>query len=53
MTELLKRAFPVTEKAGYETVWIPHFAFLGDEQDIQEISEAITKIQRHISELRT
>jgi dTDP-4-amino-4,6-dideoxygalactose transaminase len=53
MTEVLRRAFPVTEKAGYETVWIPHFAFLGDEQDIQEISEAITKIQRHISELRT
>jgi dTDP-4-amino-4,6-dideoxygalactose transaminase len=53
MMEILKRAFPITEKAGYETVWIPHFAFLGDEQDIEEIAEAIAKIQRHASELTT
>jgi dTDP-4-amino-4,6-dideoxygalactose transaminase len=51
MNEVLQRAFPVTEKAGYETVWIPHFAFLGDEQDIEEIAEAIAKIQRHASEI--
>jgi dTDP-4-amino-4,6-dideoxygalactose transaminase len=51
MTEILKRAFPITEKAGYETVWIPHFAFLGDELDIEEIAEAIAKIQRYASEI--
>ena len=51
MTEILKRAFPVTEKAAYETVWIPHFAFLGEERDIQEIAGAIGKIRRHASEL--
>jgi 3-amino-5-hydroxybenzoate synthase len=51
MDEILKRTFPVTDKAAYETVWIPHFAFLGDEQDVQEIAEAIGKIQRHASEL--
>jgi len=48
----LKRAFPVTDKAAYETVWIPHFVFLGDEQDIQEIAGAIGKIQRYASELQ-
>jgi 3-amino-5-hydroxybenzoate synthase len=53
MQEVLDRSFPVTEKAAYETVWIPHFAFLGDEQDIQEIATAIQKIQRHASELLT
>jgi len=53
MTEILKRAFPITEKAGYETVWIPHFALLGDDQDVQEIAEAIAKIQRHAAELTT
>lgn len=52
MTEILKRAFPVTDKAAYETVWIPHFVFLGDEQDIQEIAGAIGKIQRYASELQ-
>ena len=51
MTEILKRAFPGTEKAAYETVWIPHFAFLGEERDIQEIAGAIGKIPRHASEL--
>ncbi|UCF99371.1 MAG: DegT/DnrJ/EryC1/StrS family aminotransferase [Spirochaetaceae bacterium] len=51
MQEVLDRSFPVTEKAAYETVWIPHFAFLGDEQDVQEIATAIQKIQRHASEL--
>jgi 3-amino-5-hydroxybenzoate synthase len=51
MDEVLARGFPVTEKAAYETVWIPHFAFLGDEQDVREIAEAIQKIQRHASEL--
>ena len=51
MEEVLQRFFPVTEKAAHETVWIPHFAFLGDEQDVREIAEAIEKIQRHASEL--
>jgi len=51
MTEILKRAFPITEKAGYETVWIPHFALLGDDQDVQEIAEAIAKIQHFASEI--
>ena len=51
MNEVLQRAFPVTEKAGYETVWIPHFALLGDEQDVQEIAEAIAKIQHFASEI--
>ena len=53
MNEILKQSFPTTEKAAYETVWIPHFAFIGDEQDVWEIAEAIEKIQRYASELST
>jgi dTDP-4-amino-4,6-dideoxygalactose transaminase len=43
----LQQAFPNTQRAAWETVWIPQFALLGDEQDIYEIAEAIRKIQRN------
>ena len=45
--EFLQQAFPNTQRAAWETVWIPQFALLGDEQDIYEIAEAIRKIQRN------
>jgi len=45
--EFLQQRFPHTHRAAWETVWIPQFALLGDEQDTHEIAEAIGKIQRH------
>lgn len=47
----LQQKFPVTQKAAWETVWIPQFALLGDEEDMNEIASAIRKIQRNASEI--
>src|SRR5581483_10049088 len=47
----LKHAFLNTQRAAWETVWIPQPALLGDEQDMREIVTAIEKIQRHAKEL--
>jgi dTDP-4-amino-4,6-dideoxygalactose transaminase len=47
----LKRDFPETHRAAWETVWIPQPALLGDEQDIHEIATALKKIQNHAREL--
>src|SRR5689334_12174632 len=47
----LKQSFPNTQRAAWETVWIPQFALLGDEQDIHEIVSAFQKIQKHAKEL--
>lgn len=48
----LKQKFPVTQKAAWETVWIPQPALLGDEEDLHEIAAALAKIQEHAKELR-
>jgi dTDP-4-amino-4,6-dideoxygalactose transaminase len=45
--DFLRQTFPHTRRAAWETVWIPQFALLGDEQDMSEIAEAIRKIQRN------
>jgi dTDP-4-amino-4,6-dideoxygalactose transaminase len=47
----LKQAFPNTQRAAWETVWIPQPALLGDEQDIEEIIAAIYKIQQNAEAL--
>jgi dTDP-4-amino-4,6-dideoxygalactose transaminase len=47
----LKAQYPVTHRAAWETIWIPQPALLGDEEDMQEIAEAWTKIQKHAKEL--
>lgn len=47
----LDQTFPHTQRAAWETVWIPQFALLGDEQDMNEIAAAIQKIQRHAKEI--
>ena len=44
--------FPITERAAWETYWVPQYALLGDEQDMHEIAAAVRKIQQHESELR-
>jgi 3-amino-5-hydroxybenzoate synthase len=36
---------PNARKIANEVVWLPHFALLGDEKDMEEIAEAILKIQ--------
>src|SRR6267378_2303795 len=47
----LKRRFPETEKAAWETVWIPQPALLGDEEDVEEIAASLSKIQKHAKDL--
>ena len=47
----LKRRFPVTQKAAWETVWIPQPALLGDEEDMQEIAASLSKIQKYAKDL--
>src|SRR5205823_9576917 len=47
----LKKNFPETHRAAWETVWIPQPALLGDEEDMHEIAIALKKIQAHAGEL--
>jgi dTDP-4-amino-4,6-dideoxygalactose transaminase len=43
---------PVAERAAYsESVWIPHQLLLGSEQDVDQIVEAVEKIQSNLDEL--
>lgn len=43
---------PVAERAAYEeAVWLPHQLLLGDERDVEDIIEAIVKIQNNLDEL--
>src|SRR5438093_1283725 len=42
----LRQKFPHTQRAAWETVWIPQPALFGDEEDMHEIAAAIAKIQR-------
>ena len=47
----LEQKFPHTQRAAWETVWIPQFALLGDEEDMNEIAAAIRKIQQNAREI--
>ena len=47
----LRQTFPHTQRAAWETVWIPQFALLGDEEDMREIAAAISKVQRNAAEV--
>ena len=49
----LKQPFPNTQRAAWETVWIPQPALLGDEEDMHQIVLAIRKIQQNAKELAT
>jgi dTDP-4-amino-4,6-dideoxygalactose transaminase len=43
---------PVAERAGYlESVWLPHQLLLGSDQDVNQIVEAVAKIQSNSDEL--
>lgn len=43
----------VAEQAVRESLWLHHSYLMGDEQDVDSIVEAITKVQRHSKELLT
>ena len=47
----LRLQFPQTQRAAFETIWIPQPALLGDEEDMREIAAAWQKIQRFAGEL--
>jgi len=47
----LEQSFLHTQRAAWETVWIPQFALLGDEEDMREIAAAISKIQKNAAEI--
>jgi len=47
----LRQPFPNTARGAWETVWIPQYALLGDEEDMHEIAAAIRKIQRNARDL--
>ncbi len=47
-----KTRCPVAERAAYlESVWLPHQLLLGSEHDVDQIVEAIAKIQNNVDEL--
>jgi dTDP-4-amino-4,6-dideoxygalactose transaminase len=49
--KFLKGKFPVTQRAAWETVWLPQPVLLGDEEDMHEIAAAVTKIRKNAKEL--
>ena len=46
-----KNRYPVAEKAVEEIVTIPQWVFLASKEDMDDIVEAVAKIQKHASEL--
>lgn len=49
--KFLKQKYPVTQRAAWETVWLPQPTLLGDEEDMHEIAAAIGKVQKNAKEL--
>ena len=45
--------FPVAERVAGQAVWFPHRVLLSDRQAMEEIAEAVSRIQRHASEALT
>jgi len=48
----LQGKFPQTQRAAWETFWLPQTALLGNEEDLHEVVAAVRKIQVHAKELR-
>jgi dTDP-4-amino-4,6-dideoxygalactose transaminase len=43
---------PVSERAAYEeAVWLPQFLLIGDDQDVDDIAAAVTKVTRNLDAL--
>jgi len=49
--DFFRQEFPHTLRGAWQTVWIPQFALLGDEEDMHEIASAIGKIHRNAGEI--
>ena len=49
--DFLQQKFPNTQRAAWETVWIPQPALLGNEEDMHEIAAALSKIQKNAKDL--
>jgi dTDP-4-amino-4,6-dideoxygalactose transaminase len=47
----LQADYPHTQRAAFETIWIPQPVLLGDEEDMQEIADAWAKIHEFAKEL--
>lgn len=47
----MEQAFPNSVRAFAETIWVPQYALLGDEEDMHEIAQAFRKVQRLAHEL--
>lgn len=47
----LQRAYPISQDAAINTVWLLHKTLLGNESNIQAIVEAVKKIQKYSIEL--
>jgi dTDP-4-amino-4,6-dideoxygalactose transaminase len=46
-------AFPVTRRAAYqESIWLPHFLFLGGEEEVDDLVAAFAKVQSAAHTLR-
>jgi dTDP-4-amino-4,6-dideoxygalactose transaminase len=47
------RAFPVASRAAYqESIWLPHFLFLGGDEDVDELVAVFAKVQANAAALR-
>lgn len=43
---------PVSERAAYEeAVWLPQFLLIGDDRDVDDVSQAVAKVLRHAGDL--
>ncbi len=49
--KFLKQKYPATQKAAWETIWLPQPVLLGDEEDMHEIAASISKIQKNAKAL--
>lgn len=49
---VLEREFPNAVHASEDAIWIPQYALLGDEDDMDEIVAAFEKVQHRAAELR-
>jgi dTDP-4-amino-4,6-dideoxygalactose transaminase len=47
----LQARYPHTQRAAFESIWIPQPALLGDEEDMHEIADAWRKIQKFAKEV--
>jgi dTDP-4-amino-4,6-dideoxygalactose transaminase len=46
-------AFPRAHRAAFdESLWLPHELFLGGDREVDDVVEALARVQRHAAELR-